>query len=278
MGGGAARSGAQQRLRRPDWTGLIRSSRHAEFGDAPAGGRLTAAAGATSSGTQQSPEGTEVLQRLWAKTLPVPLPSQKMSGSLPLMTFAFTTFPFGGRPAERSGVDDSHPTLERRGARWRGPGYEVAGHEVVVRTKERDAKSRQKPASSALLAKFPTNEMPCDSKAATPYSPSFSARTPVTLNPLVAWKAKTPKPSNPRTVRLLIDTLPLGENAQIPFGAQSLGGPPGSSTVSGPLPTSRRAFVMSTDSWNVPRPTTTVLPAPRRGNYAFAVGAPDMSS
>jgi len=34
-----------------------------------------------------------VLQRLWAKTLPVPLPSQKMSGSLPLITFAFTTFP-----------------------------------------------------------------------------------------------------------------------------------------------------------------------------------------
>jgi len=51
--------------------------------------------------------------------------------------------PIGGRPAERSRVDDGHPTLERRGARWRVPGYEVAGHKVVVRTKERDAKSRQ---------------------------------------------------------------------------------------------------------------------------------------
>ena len=94
---------------------------------APTGGSLTHTAGATSSGTQQSPEGTEVTQRLWAKTLPLPLPSQKMSGSLPLMTLAFTTFPLGVDPAELGGVDDDYPTVKRRGTGWRVPGYDVAG-------------------------------------------------------------------------------------------------------------------------------------------------------
>ena len=66
-----------------------------------------------------------MLQRLGAKTLPVPLPSQKMSGSLPLMTFAFTTFPLGVDPPNGVESTTATPPWNPTWLTFRGLRFEV---------------------------------------------------------------------------------------------------------------------------------------------------------